>query len=134
MVGRGLLQGTCLLFALGATAEDWPRWRGPDLNGMYRERDWMAAWPQDGPKQLWSALVGIGFSSVTLAQGRVFTLGNTNATDAVFCFDAATGKELWRHSYECPGRARETLGVVPERLRPPHLPDGRLVFHLDSPK
>jgi outer membrane protein assembly factor BamB len=97
----------CFLLALfisvaQGSAGDWPRWRGPDLNGVSRETGWTTAWPREGPKQLWKASVGTGFSSVSVAQGRLFTLGNKNETDTVYCFDAETGKELWKHSYPCP--------------------------------
>jgi outer membrane protein assembly factor BamB len=37
-----------------------------------------------------------------VAEGRVFTLGNRDATDTVFAFDALTGRELWKYSYPCP--------------------------------
>ena len=90
------------LLSVPANATDWPRWRGPDLNGISREKGWTTVWPKEGPKQLWEASVGVGFSSVAVAQGRVFTLGNKDETDTVYCFDAATGKALWAHSYACP--------------------------------
>jgi len=83
-------------------ADDWPRWRGPDLNGISKEKGWSTNWPSEGPKQLWKVSVGIGFSSVAVAQGRVFTLGNKDDADTVYCFDAATGRALWTHSYPCP--------------------------------
>jgi len=83
-------------------ADDWPRWRGPDLNGISKEAGWTTAWPKEGPRQLWKASVGIGFSSLAVAQSRVFTLGNADDTDTVFCFDAETGRPLWKHSYACP--------------------------------
>lgn len=82
-------------------ADDWPRWRGPDLNGISREKNWSVHWPKEGPRQLWKQSVGVGFSSVAVADGRVFTIGNARATDTVFCFDAETGKELWKYSYPC---------------------------------
>ena len=87
---------------LTAAAADWARWRGPDLNGISQEKDWLAQWPAEVPKQLWKANVGIGFSSVSVSDGRVYTMGNENNTDSVFCFDAETGKEIWKHSYPCP--------------------------------
>jgi len=46
--------------------------------------------------------VGTGFSSVAVADKRLFTLGNQAATDTVFAFDALSGKEIWKHSYLCP--------------------------------
>jgi outer membrane protein assembly factor BamB len=78
---------------------DWPQWRGPNHTGVSNEKCWSTTWPQEGPKQLWKASVGVGFSSFAVAQGRVFTLGNSASNDTVFCFDAATGKEMWKHSY-----------------------------------
>jgi len=83
-------------------ADDWPHWRGTEFNGISKETGWSTSWPAEGPKQLWKASVGTGFSSFAVAQGRVFTLGNKNETDTVYCFDAETGKPVWKHSYACP--------------------------------
>jgi outer membrane protein assembly factor BamB len=91
----------CLIASSPARSEDWPRWRGPDLNGISKEKTWNSSWPNEGPKQLWKASVGIGFSSLAVAKGRLFTLGNKEETDTVYCFDAEKGKELWKHSYAC---------------------------------
>lgn len=92
-----------LLLALAiGRADDWPQWRGPHRDGISTERGWTTDWPAEGPALLWEATVGIGFSSVAVAQGRLYTLGNTNETDTVWCFDAATGALKWRHSYACP--------------------------------
>lgn len=92
----------CAIVLGGARADDWPRWRGPHLNGVSSEKDWSSTWPADGPPSLWKAQVGIGFSTVAVADGRVFSLGNTNETDTVWALDAASGKPLWRHDYPCP--------------------------------
>jgi len=92
-----------LLFATAhLRANDWPNWRGPDHNGISTEAGWLAQWPADGPLRLWKASVGIGFSSVAVAQGRAYTMGNKGDIDTVFCFDAETGKLIWKHSYPCP--------------------------------
>src|SRR5947209_15514755 len=82
-------------------ASDWPNWRGPSHNGISEEAGWTTAWPSEGPKQLWKASVGTGFSSVAVAHGRLFTLGNSAEIDTVFCLDAESGKEIWKHSYPC---------------------------------
>ena len=87
------------LIAFTAFAEDWPNWRGPDHNGISKETGWSTKWPAEGPKKLWRAEVGIGFASFAVSQGRAYTSGNANDTDTVFCFDANSGKELWKHSY-----------------------------------
>src|SRR6266545_840036 len=97
--GLGLSAICLVVLALATNADDWPRWRGPDANGISKETGWSAQWPAGGPKQLWKAKVGIGFASFSVSQGRVYTMGNTKDTDTVFCFDANDGKELWKHSY-----------------------------------
>ena len=88
--------------ALVAGGMDWPCWRGPDRNGVSRETGWQTQWPAGGPKQLWQASVGTGFSSFSVSLGRVYTMGNTSNTDWVFCLEASTGKVVWQQSYPCP--------------------------------
>jgi outer membrane protein assembly factor BamB len=85
-----------------AQTNDWPQWRGPDHDGISSERNWFKPWPADGPTRLWKANVGLGFSSVSVSTGRVFTMGNTTTNvDTVFCLDAASGRVLWTNSYPC---------------------------------
>ena len=89
-------------FALGArplAADDWPQWRGPERNGSSAEKGWLDAWPAGGPPIAWKAEVGRGLSSIVVAKGRAFTMGNDDNTDGVFCFDAATGRAVWSHKY-----------------------------------
>jgi len=88
--------------AHSSPAADWPNYRGPDHNGISQETGWTAQWPANGPKVLWKAKVGKGFASFTIAKGRAYTTGNTDDKDTVFCFDANTGAEVWKHSYESP--------------------------------
>jgi len=88
-----------------AFGADWPCYRGPDHNGISKETDWSNDWGQAGPKTLWKKSVGIGFSTTAVADGRVYTMGNSGKDtniDTVYCFDAQTGQELWKHSYSCP--------------------------------
>jgi outer membrane protein assembly factor BamB len=85
-----------------AMAADWPNYRGPDFNGISKESGWSVKWPAGGPKQLWKASVGTGYASLSAAASRVYTMGNKNDTDTIYCFDAVTGKEVWKHSYAAP--------------------------------
>lgn len=84
-----------------ARANDWPNWRGPNYNGISSETGWTTNWPAEGPKRLWKTSVGTGFSSMSVARNHVYTMGNAADQDTVFCFDAATGKPVWKYSYKC---------------------------------
>src|SRR5437667_2272788 len=99
--GVWLLIGSTAL-SFHAAAADWYRWRGPDLNGVSKEAGWLTSWPAGGPKQLWKASVGTGFSSISVSQGRVYTMGNSDDTETVYCFNVENGSLRWKHSYPCP--------------------------------
>jgi outer membrane protein assembly factor BamB len=88
-----------IALALPARADDWPQWRGPDRNGISQEKGWLDQFPAPGPSIAWKANVGLGFSSFVVAQGRAYTAGHASGTDTVFCFDAFSGKEIWKQSY-----------------------------------
>lgn len=88
-----------LLAAASANADDWPQWRGPRRNGQSAESVLLDGWPSDGPRILWKAKVGIGFSSFSVAKGRVYTIGHADDADTVFCLDAENGQVLWYHPY-----------------------------------
>ncbi len=87
-----------------ASGDDWPQWRGPTRDGISRESGWLTAWPAEGPRKLWEGNVGIGLSSFSVNQGRLYTMGNVNEKDTVFCYDARTGRSIWRHEYACPSK------------------------------
>ncbi len=78
---------------------EWPQWRGPQRNGISVESDWSATWPKEGPKILWSASIGTGYAAVAVSNGHVFTMGNQQGEDIVWCLDAVTGKVIWRYAY-----------------------------------
>jgi outer membrane protein assembly factor BamB len=84
-----------------AQAADWPHYRGPNYNGISSETGWTATWPKDGPKVLWKHEIGIGFASMSVSNGKVYATGNIDNNDIVYCFDAVTGKEIWKTSYPC---------------------------------
>ncbi len=88
-----------LLANQAAPAEDWPNWRGPSFDGITEEKI-----PENLPDELpviWRAKVGVGFSTVAVKGNRVLTMGNKDGVDTVWCLDAKTGDELWKHSYKC---------------------------------
>jgi len=77
-------------------AGDWPQWRGPNRNGVSTEK---VNWPADSPKTIWRAQVGTGFSSISVSHGRIYTMGNADEKDTIWCLDSANGKPVWQHTY-----------------------------------
>ncbi len=92
------VSASCFLHSF-ATAMEWPQWRGANRDGISTEKISPANWGKDGPKQLWKKQVGTGASSVAVKGGRLYTMGNNGNMDVVFCLDAATGAEIWKHTY-----------------------------------
>jgi outer membrane protein assembly factor BamB len=77
----------------------WPHWLGPDYNGISPETDWRADWSQQPPQVLWRSKVGTGYSSVSTADGRLYTMGHQEGNETVYCLDAETGQVIWQQSY-----------------------------------
>lgn len=90
-----------LTLYLNAAAEDWPRWRGPDANGISKETGWNAAALNGNIQKLWETNVGVGHSSFAIRGKYLYTMGNVDSKDIIYCFDAESGKENWRYSYDC---------------------------------
>ena len=89
----------CLLLYGGlsvAGASDWPQWRGPDRNGISRETGILKQWSDGGPRVLWRVPLGEGFSGISVAQGRVYTMFSEEDDEFVICLDASNGEEIWR--------------------------------------
>ena len=93
-----------------ARPADWPNYRGPNYDGISRETGWLTTWPAEGPKILWKAPIGTGFATTAVSGGRVYAMGNINDNDILYCFDAETGKEIWKQSYPCPIFAKDHEG------------------------
>jgi outer membrane protein assembly factor BamB len=94
-----------LPFGAGAFADDWPQWRGPRRDGVWRETGVVDRF--DGPEIeiRWRAEISAGYSGPTVADGRVFVtdrVAEPDEIERVHCFDAATGRTLWSHQYPCP--------------------------------
>lgn len=91
------------LWSSGLRADDWPQWRGPQRDGVWREAGILESFPKEGLKRRWRTAVGPGWSSPVVAGGRVYVtdaeLKKPMANERVLCFEEATGKLLWTHSY-----------------------------------
>lgn len=95
---------TLLIFALtcstaSSSAGDWPQWMGPNLDGISEESGWSTEWPESGLSEIWKKELGIGFSSVSIADGRLYSMGHNDGQETVWCVDASSGETIWSHSY-----------------------------------
>jgi outer membrane protein assembly factor BamB len=82
--------------ASAQTGGEWPQWRGANRDGISQETGLLKQWPEAGPPLAWKATgAGMGYSTVAISKGRIYTLGLRGDKEFVVAFDAATGKELW---------------------------------------
>jgi len=74
----------------------WPQWRGPNRDGISKETGLLKQWPAEGPALVWKAAgAGSGYSSFSVANGRLYTMGLRGDREFVVAFDVATGKQAW---------------------------------------
>ena len=80
----------------GQSAANWPQWRGPNRDGISKETGLLKQWPADGPALVWKASgAGRGYSSFSVSNGKLYTMGLRGDREFVVAFDIATGKEAW---------------------------------------
>lgn len=115
------------LAAVPALAADWPQFRGPNRDGISKETGLLRSWPEGGPEVLWKAPAGDGYSAITVAKGRLFTLLGRGGDEVAVALDAKTGKELWRTRID--SKYQSDMGHGP-RATP--TVDGDLVFALSA--
>jgi outer membrane protein assembly factor BamB len=106
---EALVKTTCrrtlfgLAFTLAAAApgaaEDWPKLLGPRGDGTSAETGLIKTWTAKGPPKLWDVVVGEGYSGPVVAGGRLVLHHRQDQREIVQCFDAATGKPLWKFDY-----------------------------------
>ncbi len=106
---------------------DWPQWQGPDRTNISKETGLLQTWPKDGPKLLWKIDgLGAGYSTPTVAAGRIFLMGNLEKIEYVFARKEADGSPLWRYAV---GPERSNGGGYPGPRCSP-LIDGNRMYAL----
>ena len=111
--GKVVILAVLATFAGPGRADDWPQWRGPRRDGQWRETGLLDTLPAGQITVLWRAEVGPGYSGPTVADGRIYVTDKHQAgatAERVHCFDAATGKRIWLHTYPCRYRLSYPLG------------------------
>jgi len=103
-----------ILFLTAGTvaADDWPQWRGPERDGVWRENGIVERFGESDPRYAWRVEIGEGYGGPAVADGRVFVTdfareaGTTQGTEQILVLDEATGDPLWSYSW-----AIDTQGI-----------------------
>ena len=93
VVGAGFV---CALLAGVLRGDDWPQWRGPRRDGVWRESGVIEKFEGPEIKTRWRAEVAGGYCGPTVAEGRVYVSDRVTAPEEqerVHCLDAATGRK-----------------------------------------
>ena len=77
-------------------SNDWPQFHGPRRDNISTETGLLKAWPEGGPKLLWTVRgLGHGFSTVAIVGSLLYTTGNVGE-DTIITAMALHGKVKWR--------------------------------------
>jgi outer membrane protein assembly factor BamB len=110
---------TFLAGPVKSTADDWPQWLGPQRDGIWRETGIIESLPTNGLTYRWQTQIGAGYSGPAVVGNRVYLMdrqvtpgarvpanafarGEIPGRERVLCLDAADGRILWTHDYDCP--------------------------------
>ena len=104
-------------------AGDCPEYRGVHRDGVVTGMQIEQDWDEHPPKLLWRQKVGPGWSGMIVVDGHVVTQEQRGDMEAVTCYDAATGDEVWVH--EDSTRFEESLSGAGPRGTPTFR-DGRI--------
>jgi outer membrane protein assembly factor BamB len=98
-VARHLVVACVFLVNLACAAHkdaSWPQFHGPNRGNISTEKDLLKTWPRNGPPLVWTTSgIGHGFSSVAIANNRIYTAGNVGELTAVSALNL-DGKTLWQ--------------------------------------
>jgi outer membrane protein assembly factor BamB len=90
------------LAATGATASEWPMWRGASFDGVSDETGLVSSWSPEGENVIWKADF-IGRSTPVVAGGQACVIGRVGEgierQEVVACYDADNGKKRWEHRF-----------------------------------
>ena len=96
IIQRVAILGLFLLAASQISADDWPQWRGPNRDNISSETGLLKQWPENGPPLEWQVEgIGDGIASVSIADGRICTVGYQNNWEYGIALDQKTVDVIW---------------------------------------
>lgn len=82
--------------ATSTAADQWLQWRGPDRAAHSSSVDLLDDWEEQPPRLLWTGEgCGSGYAGVSMAGGRIYTMGDIDEQQHVVCMNADDGALLW---------------------------------------
>ncbi|MGA2500204.1 MAG: hypothetical protein ABSH20_20890, partial [Tepidisphaeraceae bacterium] len=86
---RFVLASAVLSVCVGAVAwGDWASFRGPNRDGCCDEKGLIKDWTAKQPELLWKiGGMGKGYSSLSIVNGKFFTMGDRGNAEYVLAFD-----------------------------------------------
>jgi len=88
MKTRALLALAGCLLALSTRADDWPQFRGPNRDNASKETGLLKAWPEAGPKLLWTYKdAGTGYSGPAIVGDTLYTMGARGDDEFLIALD-----------------------------------------------
>jgi outer membrane protein assembly factor BamB len=121
--GSGQAADTAGTNAAALTNPEWPGFRGPDRIARVLGPRISTNWTAHPPERLWKIPVGPAWSSFAVAGQLLFTQEQRGPMETVVCYDANTGREIWKREIET--RLNDPLGGPGPRATPT-LADGGL--------
>lgn len=99
------LAGFLLAAGCGPAANEgaWNQWGGPNRDFSVADAQVAPAWPEDGPKKLWSRDLGDGFSTIVTDGATLYTMyRGEDGQESIVALSAANGDTRWEHKYPAP--------------------------------
>ena len=128
----GLIFSLFIGIAVAQENCEWPCFHGLYRNNKSDETGLLKKWPETGPEMLWTVTgLGKGFSTVSIAEGYLFTAGRTGKQTYVFAYDM-DGTLLWKKPNGVPSETTKAFGstYIGSRSTPTY--DDGIVYHLDE--
>ncbi len=76
---------------------DWPGFRGERRDGLAIGTKIDPDWKSHPPELIWKNRVGPGWGSFAVVAGKLFTQEQLGTEEAIVCYDATTGEEIWEY-------------------------------------
>ncbi len=111
---------------------EWPCFHGSDRQNKSNETGLMNTWPDSGPELLWSISgLGEGYSSVSIADGLVYTAGIIENQTYVFAYDL-NGRLVWQESNGSAWKVEVYWATGYDGPRSTPTYDNGIVYHLSE--